>query len=84
MKVVSYAAARSNLAKLLDQVNDDQAPILVTRQNGRSAVIVSVDEWESHAETRHLLSSPKNARRLAQSMKDAAEGRLKAHKLQRG
>jgi antitoxin YefM len=83
MKVVSYTAARNNLAKLLDQVNDDQAPILVTRQNGRPAVIVSVDEWESHAETRHLLRSPRNAQRLAQSMKDAEAGRLKAHKLQR-
>ena len=83
MKVVSYTAARNNLAKLFDEVNDDKAPILVTRQNGRSAVLVSADEWEAYAETQHLLRSPKNARRLAQSMKDAQAGRLEVHKLQR-
>lgn len=81
MKTVSYAQARSGLGKLLDQVNEDRAPITITRQNGTSAVLVSAEEWESWSETRHLLSTPANARALTRSIRQAAQGKARVRKL---
>jgi len=60
----------------MDTVCDSRAPLLVTRQNARSVVIVSADEYESLMETIHLLSSPANAVRLHESIKQANNGEL--------
>ena len=32
MEVLNYSEARANFAHMLDKVNDDRAPILITRQ----------------------------------------------------
>ncbi|MBI3374487.1 MAG: type II toxin-antitoxin system prevent-host-death family antitoxin [Betaproteobacteria bacterium] len=68
MNIITYTAARATLAKTMDRVNEDRAPILITRQRGPSAVLVSLDEWRGIEETMHLLSSPKNAARLKESL----------------
>jgi antitoxin YefM len=64
MDVVGYSAARQRLAKLMDAVVDDRRPVVVTRRNAGSVVMLSLDEYSAMAETLHLVSSPKNARRL--------------------
>jgi antitoxin YefM len=73
---VSYTELRADLKNLMDTVCDSRAPLLVTRQNARSVVIVSADEYESLMETIHLLSSPANAVRLHESIKQANNGEL--------
>jgi antitoxin YefM len=72
----SYTELRADLKNLMDTVCDSRAPLLVTRQNARSVVIVSADEYESLMETIHLLSSPANAVRLHESIKQANNGEL--------
>lgn len=47
MKTLSYSAIRSNLAKAIEEVVQDHAPILITRQKGASAVLVSLEDFES-------------------------------------
>jgi antitoxin YefM len=76
MPQVSYSDLRSNLARYMDEVCDSRAPLLVTRQNARSVVIVSEDEYESMVETMDLLRSPVNAARLLESIAEADEGAL--------
>ncbi|HEV8464865.1 MAG TPA: type II toxin-antitoxin system prevent-host-death family antitoxin [Pseudolabrys sp.] len=76
MTHVSYTELRADLKNLMDTVCDSRAPLLVTRQNARSVVIVSADEYESLMETIHLLSSPANAVRLHESIKQANNGEL--------
>jgi len=45
MAVVNYSYARQNLAKLMDEVEQDCAPVFITRQRKRGgAVLVSLDE----------------------------------------
>jgi len=61
---ISYSALRSKLARTLDKVNDDRAPVLITRQRGKPAVLMSLDDYNSFAETEYLLRSPANAQRL--------------------
>lgn len=73
---VSYTQLRGNLAAYMDQVCDDRAPLFVTRQNARSVVMLSEEEYQGLLETVHLLKSPANAARLLRSIKEAEEGQL--------
>jgi antitoxin YefM len=81
MAHVSYSELRSNLAAYMEAVCDDRAPLVVTRQNARSVVLLSEAEYEGLIETVHLLKSPANAARLLRSIKDADEGKLTARKI---
>jgi antitoxin YefM len=74
MAHVSYTKLRDNLAKFMDEVCDSRAPLTVTRQNARSVVMVSEDEYNAMLETLHLLQNPANAMRLLRSIGDANEG----------
>jgi antitoxin YefM len=65
----------------MDQVCDDRAPLVVTRQNARSVVMLSEEEYEGLIETVHLLKSPANAARLLRSIKEADEGKAVAREL---
>lgn len=60
---ITASEARKNLFPLIQQVNDDRAPVEITSKNGR-AVLISADEWEAWQETAYLFRSPANARRL--------------------
>jgi antitoxin YefM len=81
MGYVSYAELRQHLAKFMDEVCDSGAPLVITRQNARPVVMLSLEEFESIEETLHLLRSPANAARLLQSIEDADAGRLVEHNI---
>ena len=78
---VNYTEFRQGLASYMDEVCDTRAPLTVTRQKGRSVVVMSEDEYESIMETFHLLKSPANAARLLRSIADADAGRFVEHDL---
>ena len=44
MEAISYSEFRKNLAHALDKVEQDRTPLLITRQNGTPAVLISLDE----------------------------------------
>jgi len=67
MEPIPYTRLRNELAKLLDKVNEDRVPILITRRRGKPAVLMSAEEYSSISETLHLLSSPANAARLREA-----------------
>lgn len=48
MDTISYSAFRSHLASTLDKVNEDHVPILITRQNGKPAVVMSLEDFKSY------------------------------------
>ena len=81
MDVISYTAARNNLAKTMDKVNKRGAPVIITRQKGTSAVLMSLDEFNAYEETAHLMRSPKNAARLNKAIAQLESGKGKARKL---
>ncbi|TPW18710.1 MAG: prevent-host-death family protein [Halothiobacillaceae bacterium] len=68
MKAISYSAVRSNLAKTMEQICDDHEPIVITRKSERSVVMLSLEDYESLEETAYLLRSPKNVKRLVDSI----------------
>ena len=75
MQSINYTTFRKNLAKNIDRVNDDHYPILITRQNGRTAVLLSLDDFRSYEETAYLMKSPKNAERLNAAIADLEAGK---------
>jgi antitoxin YefM len=81
MDTISYSAFRSQLASTLDKVNDDHKPILITRQNGKPAVVISLEDFQAYEETAYLMASPKNAERLNQAIMEVAAGKTIPHKL---
>ncbi len=68
MEAISYTAARTHLAKTMQQVCDDHAPVTITRSKAPSVVMISLEDYEALQETAYLLRSPKNARRLLESV----------------
>ena len=68
MNKITYTSARSNLAQTMDKVCDDHAPVIITRKAAKPVVMMSLDDYEALEETAYLLRSPKNARRLLESI----------------
>ena len=75
MQSINYTTFRKNLAKTIDCVNDDHCPILITRQQGRTSVLMSLDDFRSYEETAYLMKSPKNAERLNAAIADLEAGK---------
>lgn len=71
MPTISYTAARANLAKTMHQVCENHTPYIITRSNAEPVVMISLSDFEAMQETNYLLSSPKNALRLVESIDEA-------------
>jgi len=65
----------------LDKVNEDHKPLLITRQNGKPAVVMSLDDFHAYEETAYLMASPKNAERLNQAIAEVEAGKTAQHAL---
>ena len=74
MATITYSEVRSKLAETMEKVCDDHAPIIITRKNSRSVVMISLDDYEALEETSYLLRSPRNARRLLESIAELQSG----------
>ena len=61
MKTMTYSESRQRYAEVLDSV-------VITRSGRESAVILSLEDYESLRETASLMRSPANARRLLDAM----------------
>jgi len=78
---ISYTSARSNLAKTMEKVCDDHAPVAITRKGEGAVVMMSMADYQALEETAYLLRSPKNARRLIESITELEAGRGKTREL---
>lgn len=74
MDTVTYSEFRKKLAPLLDKVNENSTPLLVTRQNGSPVVVMTLEDFKSYEATFYLLSSKKNANRLNKAIEELRDG----------
>ena len=81
MNTITYSSARSNLARTMEKVCDDHAPVIITRKAARPVIMMSLDDYEALEETAYLLRSPKNARRLLESIAQLEAGKGTERKL---
>jgi antitoxin YefM len=75
MDAMTYTSARQNLAKTMEKVCRDHTPVIVTRKTENSVVIMSLEDYEALEETAYLLRSPKNTRRLMESIAQLDNGK---------
>ena len=75
MKTKTYTEARERLSDIIEKVCEDHDPIIITKRRDKAVVMMSLEDYESLAETTYLLRSPRNARRLLESIKELEERR---------
>lgn len=80
MAAISASEARKTLFGIIQQVNDDHAPVEVVSKHG-NAVILSKADYDAMAETAYLLRNPANAERLLASIDRARRGEFEKHEL---
>ena len=80
MTAISASEARKTLFGIIQQVNDDHAPVEVVSKHG-NAVILSKADYDAMTETAYLLRNPTNADRLLASMERARRGEFEQRDL---
>jgi antitoxin YefM len=75
MKAITSNQAKLQLDELIDRVILDVEPTIVCNDEGKQAVLMSLDEFNSWQETIYLLSNPANAEHLMESIRQAKLGK---------
>lgn len=81
MRTVDVITLQEDLPAYLDRVNEDHTPLLITRESGKPAIIMSLDEFNAYQETEYLRSSPKNAKRMDEAIAALGRGEGTIHDL---
>lgn len=75
MRAITYTTARNNLAGTMKKVCEDHTPVIVTRKNNEAVILMSLEDYEALTETAYLMRSPKNAKRLIESIEELNAGK---------
>ena len=90
MKTISESTASKDLGSLVEEVWASHVPVVIHRENGHSAVVISMDDFDKMTgsrlrdqdETEYLLGNPENSKRLLASVEDIKNGvNLREHQL---
>lgn len=58
MTATTLNRAQENLGQLISNVNDSSVPVIIVNDDGKNAVLVSEEDWNSMQETLYLYSIP--------------------------
>ncbi|WP_036163732.1 type II toxin-antitoxin system Phd/YefM family antitoxin [Marinomonas ushuaiensis] len=64
-----------NLDNILDKVNEEHKPVFITRSEGKTAVLIDLEDFQAYKETLHLMASEKNEKRLNDAIQEIEESR---------
>jgi antitoxin YefM len=81
MDAITYTQARKNFAKAMNAVCDDHVPLIITRQNEKPVVMMSLEDYSAIEETLYLLRSPGNAARLSKALHELGQKQFTKRKL---
>ena len=81
MEIASFSEFRQHMKSFLDAVIKTHKPLFITRKHGEELVVISKEDYTSLEETLYLLSSPKNAQRLKDSIAQFEKGNTVEQKL---
>jgi antitoxin YefM len=80
MQAVSFSELRKDMKHVMDKVSERHEPTIITRKNG-NMVLMSLEDYNALEETAYILSSPRNAQRILESIAELRSGKGKEHKL---
>jgi antitoxin YefM len=75
MSTVTCKQAKAKLERLWDETISTREPVLVRRHGRPDLALLPADELAGLLETAHLLRSPRNARRLLESLRNVNRGK---------
>ena len=81
MEIASYSEFRQHMKSFLDAVVKTHKPLFITRKHGEELVVISKEDYTSMEETLYLMSNPKNAERLIESIAQFHAGQTIEQKL---
>jgi antitoxin YefM len=81
MEAMTSNQAKQQLDELIDRVILDAEPTILCNEQGKQAVLMSLDEFNSWQETLYLLSNPANAEHLRKSIEQANSGKKSVREL---
>ena len=81
MNVTTISSFRKNAKSYFDQVIDDNDTLLITRNDGQTVVVMTLDDYNSKLETDYLNSSEANRKHLEKSIVSARADRVEEHDL---
>lgn len=81
MKIASISNFRKDIKRYVDEIDQDQEPLVVTRGDNVSVVVIPLNTFNSYSETDYLLRSPANSHRLLKSVENARAGNVETHDL---
>ena len=64
MDSISYTAARNSLAKTMERVCNDHAPVAITRKGEGAVVMISMEDYQALEETAAGLPTSSEAQRI--------------------
>ena len=74
MQTISYTSLRQNLSVIMDTIVDNRETVHITRKGHESMVMLTESDFNALQETLYLLSNPRNAARLMESIEQAKQG----------
>lgn len=82
MQAMTFNELAQNFSVWMDKVNEDHEPLVVTCENQKPVVMMSLEDFNAWQETEYLIRSPANARDLFQAVEEIrARKRLGRHEL---
>jgi antitoxin YefM len=75
METMTSNQAKQQLDELIDRVILNAEPTILCNEQGKQAVLMSLDEFNSWQETLYLLSNPANAEHLRRSIAQVNSGK---------
>ena len=73
MQAITYNQAIQNLADFMDDVSDNHEPLIITHENHKAVVLMSLDDFNAWQETEYLTRSPANARDLLDAVEEITQ-----------
>ncbi len=80
MIVLNFSNFRKNLASVFDTIEADFERAFISRPNGKTLVVLSLEDFESMQETAYLNSTQANVAHLDESIRQARSGRVRSFK----
>lgn len=81
MNEVNYSDFHLDMDKYLDHVTKHNEMLMVSRKDGESVVIISLNDYNSVVETAHLNRSEANRKRLIEEIERSTNGEFKEYNL---